>query len=188
MEFDYLDEDNDGIYTTGITTPPVEGTFEILTAISYKYQKVPKIVRLTTVIDPEGYVYRVEQDGAETRIKNAKASLYLQTSENEYVLWPASEFNQENPQITTNNGKYSFLVPEGTYYLAVEANNYHSYQSNTFKVREGESIHENVELEVIQNWFDVVFGTKSLIVILIIAVLGLLIGVVIVIIQNKNRK
>jgi len=39
MEFDYLDEDNDGIYTTGITTPPVEGTFEILTAISYKYQR-----------------------------------------------------------------------------------------------------------------------------------------------------
>ena len=188
MEFDYLDEDNDGIYTTGITTPPVEGTFEILTAISYKYQKTPKIVRLTTVIDPEGYVYETTRKGIEARIPNATVSLYFKTQTEDYILWPASEFNQENPQITTNNGKYSFLVPEGTYYLKIEANDYHSYQSNNFEVREGESIHEDVELEVIRSWFDVVFGTRMLMIILIIVGLGLLIGVVIVIIQNKNRK
>jgi len=148
MEFDYLDEDNDGIYTTGITTPPVEGTFEILTAISYKYQKTPKIVRLTTVIDPEGYVYYIDdRTNEKARISNAKVSLYLQTSENEYILWPANEFNQENPQITTDNGKYSFLVPEGTYQLKVEAENYNTYSSKPFKVKEGSSVHENIELK-----------------------------------------
>ena len=185
MEFDYLDEDNDGIYTTGITTPPVEGTFEILTAISYKYQKVPKIVKLTTIIDPEGYVYG-QTDMGKARIENAKVSLYLQTSENEYVLWPASEFNQENPQITTDNGKYSFLVPEGTYYLTVEANNYHSYQSNTFEVREGENIHENVELKVIHNWWSIFVSWKFWMTVGIIVFIILI--TVIIIVVNKLRR
>jgi len=127
-------------------------------------------------------VYRVEQDEAKTRIKSATVSLYFQTSENEYILWPASEFNQENPQITTDNGKYSFLVPEGTYYLTVEASNYHSYQSNTFEVREGESIHENIELKVSglanfaknvwsKYWWQIIVGFILLIVTLIIVII-----------------
>ena len=64
----------------------------------------------------------------------------------EYALWAADEFSQRNPQTTDVTGKYAFLVPQGTYYLTVEARGYPDYRGEPFAVREGDSIHENIEL------------------------------------------
>ncbi|MBU4203779.1 MAG: carboxypeptidase-like regulatory domain-containing protein, partial [Acidobacteria bacterium] len=45
-------------------------------------------------------------------------------------------------------GRYSFLVPEGNYYLKVEAWGYTTYYSNEFEVKNGIGVLFNLSIEV----------------------------------------
>jgi len=153
LKFSYTDKNNDGIFTADINSPAVEGQYQIVTTVNYADAKIPsKDIKITTLIDPDGYIYE-EVQGKQLRINNATVSLYkLNPSAssgqaNQYVLWNASDYGQENPQITDVTGKYSYLVPEGTYYLSVKTANYPSYKSDIFSVKEGKEIHFNVELK-----------------------------------------
>ncbi|MDP3057375.1 MAG: carboxypeptidase-like regulatory domain-containing protein [bacterium] len=148
-QFQYSDSDKDGIWTADIQTPAVTGEYEIISLISYQNQSIPaKEIRLITVIDPEGYVYRKEANEEETRVKNVKVSIYrLNPANNQYELWPAQNFDQKNPQTTDATGKYSFLVPAGSYYLKAEAPGYYPHQSDNFAVSEAGNVHMNLELK-----------------------------------------
>jgi len=98
------------------------------------------------VIDPEGYVYRNLGD-SKLPIKNAKVTLmWLDPLLKQYQPWPADKYSQENPQFTDERGNYSFLVPEGSYYIQVEDPGYISYQSDAFRVSEGKGVRFNIEL------------------------------------------
>ena len=44
-------------------------------------------------------------------------------------------------------GRYSFIIPQGTYYLKVEAGEYLSYQTEPFDAKEGSNINRSIELE-----------------------------------------
>jgi hypothetical protein len=136
LKFNYNDNDNDGIYVADINSPAIEGQYQIAT----------ENINITTLIDPEGYVYE-DINGKELLISDAAVSLYKLNSENKYELWQAKDYGQENPQITGSTGKYSYLVPEGTYYLAVKSPGYYSYQSDAISVREGKEIHSNIALK-----------------------------------------
>lgn len=153
-KFAYADEDNDGIWTAEIYAPIVEGEYEIITLIEYEDPELGmRMIKLTTVIDPEGYVYRVESDGIKARIPNAVISIYQLNSQNsEYKLWQANDYNQKNPQTTDDTGRYSFLVQEGTYYMTVKAAGYLSYQSDPFIIQEGAGVHQNIELKAKGGW------------------------------------
>jgi hypothetical protein len=48
-------------------------------------------------------------------------------------IWSPLE-GQENPQTTGSDGRYAFDVPEGTYYLSVEAAGYMPYVSQPIPV------------------------------------------------------
>ncbi|MDP3057036.1 MAG: carboxypeptidase-like regulatory domain-containing protein [bacterium] len=173
-QFQYSDFDKDGIWTADIQTPAVTGEYEIISLISYQDPAIPaKEIRLITVIDPEGYVFRLETDGAETRIANVKISIYRLNADtsksqipnsndqtnsktqntnynfdiNQYELWNAQDFDQKNPQTTDATGKYSFLVPAGSYYLKAEATGYYPYQSDAFEVSEAKNVHMNLEMK-----------------------------------------
>lgn len=128
----------------------------MITLIEYEDSDLgTRMIKLTTVIDPEGYVYE-KIDNQELRITNAVVSIYQLNSENsEYELWQANDYNQKNPQTTDKTGRYSFLVPEGTYYLAVEASGYSSYQSEPFTVQEGAGVHQNIELKAKNSWLKI---------------------------------
>jgi hypothetical protein len=152
-EFTFTDPDGDGVYTAEIETPPVPGEYEILTLIKEKGRE-PKVVRLIAVIDPEGYVYRLDRDGLETRLPEIKVSLFRLDPYGEFELWSAKEYNQDNPQITKKNGNYSFLVPPGTYYLEATNDQYHLYRSPEFMVNKGQGVHRNIELKPIKSWLD----------------------------------
>ncbi|OGI94153.1 hypothetical protein A3A03_03260 [Candidatus Nomurabacteria bacterium RIFCSPLOWO2_01_FULL_40_18] len=133
--FSYEDSDNDGVYTADIKTPAVEGTYEVITLINYTDKKLgTKELRLVTVVDPEGYVYYLNSNGDEARVSKAVISIF---NANADTLWDALSYNQVNPQKTDASGKYSFLVPEGKYYITAERNGYQSYKSNVFEVRGG---------------------------------------------------
>ncbi|MCK5466145.1 DUF2341 domain-containing protein [Candidatus Parcubacteria bacterium] len=153
QKFAYADEDNDGIWTAEIQAPIVEGEYEVITLIEYEDPELgTRMVKLTTVVDPEGYVYeRIKNQ--ELRIKSSIVSIYQLNSESgEYELWQASNYNQKNPQTTDATGRYSFLVPEGTYYITAEASDYLSYQSEPFAVQEGAGVHQNIELKIKGGW------------------------------------
>jgi hypothetical protein len=126
--FEYTDPDKDGIYTADVLAPAVPGEYEIITIIDYIDPVLgARQIKMVAVIDPEGYVYE-KNNGKETRIPNAVISLYhLNPGAKEYELWPARDYQQENPQVTDLRGTYSFLVPEGIYYFIVEAPGYKSY-------------------------------------------------------------
>jgi hypothetical protein len=167
--FNFADSDKDGIWTADITAPTVDGNYNILTVIDYQDQRLqPKELNLVTVIDPEGYVYTTIDRG-ELRIDNAKVSLYwLNPVANNYQLWQAKDFQQVNPQATDATGKYSFLVPEGTYYIEVQANGYAKYRSANFDVKADNGVHFNLELKEQNEWLQLIdWKTVILIVVLL---------------------
>ena len=165
--FVYEDVDRDGVYTADITTPAVEGTYEVITLISYRDKSLgTRELRLVTVIDPEGYVFE-RIGGKEARIPDASVSIF---NADDGTFWDSVSYNQENPQVTDTSGKYAFLVPEGRYYITAEASGYVPYRSQVFTVREGSGIHFNIELRS-SGWLaGLDWKTTSLI--LLILVLG----------------
>lgn len=170
MEFEYQDS-GDGVYTAEIPAPLVEGEYEIITVIDYEDPSLAmKEIKLITVVDPEGYIY--EKDGdKETRVPGAIVSIFWLNSETkQYELWPAKEYQQENPQTTDVRGAYSFIVPEGFYYLKVEAPGYLPYDGKPFEVREGSGVHINIELKG-KYWYVKVIDWKTLLLIAIIFML-----------------
>lgn len=152
-EFEYTDADHDGVYTADVQIPNVSGEYDIITLVSYNDPDLgTKEIGLTAVVDPEGYVYE-QSGGKQTRIPNATVTLFwLDPATNVYKSWPANQYSQENPQITSILGTYAFLVPAGTYYLAVRAPGYYAYTGQSFEAQTGNQIHENIELRS-SNWF-----------------------------------
>ncbi|PIT89133.1 MAG: hypothetical protein COU27_01955, partial [Candidatus Levybacteria bacterium CG10_big_fil_rev_8_21_14_0_10_36_7] len=71
---------------------------------------------------------------------------------------------QKNPQVTNQTGKYSFLVPEGSYFLKIEALGYKDYESDEFWTEEGDGIHINIEMKKerlfgrVTRWLKKLFG------------------------------
>ncbi|MCX6713319.1 MAG: carboxypeptidase-like regulatory domain-containing protein [Candidatus Vogelbacteria bacterium] len=145
--FEYTDPDHDGIYTAEVQAPQVAGQYEVITVMDYLNPKMgAKEIRLIAVVDPEGYVY-TKTGSLEANVPGATVSLFwLNQKSGQFELWPAKEYMQKNPQQTNVRGNYSFLVPEGKYYLAVGASGYKPYQGEQYDVAEGNSIHANNEL------------------------------------------
>ena len=95
---------------------------------------------------------------------------WLNPETKQYESWPAKEYQQENPQITDIRGTYSFLVPEGFYYLKVETPGYPVYDGKPFQVTEGSGIHINIELKTKYWWLKAV-DYKTIILLLVIVLL-----------------
>ena len=189
--FEYTDLDGDGIYTANIVAPAVDANYEIRTIIDYKNSKLAsEELSMIMLVDPEGYIYRKISDSEESRIKGAIVSLYWLNPETEkYEIWPATNYQQDNPQTTDATGKYSFLVPEGYYYLKVEHMLYADVQTEPFEVKQGSGIHTNIELKS-KNWLLSIFSPGALLIVVALLVLALAIVVAAILIsaslQHKN--
>jgi hypothetical protein len=181
-EFSYADDNNDGVWEAEIQSPVVDGKYEIKTVVNYKEKK--ETLSMIMVVDPEGYIYK--KNGIdETRISNASVSIYwLNPNKKQFELWPGKNFQQDNPQVTDATGKYSFLVPEGEYYMEVVSKDYITYKSESFKVAEGSGVHMNIELKD-KNWFWRIFTVER---IMLGIVIILLIIAIIIFIKKRNLK
>jgi len=171
-EFEYHDEDKDGIYTADVETPAVAGEYRIITVVDYLNPDLgAKEIRLSMVVDPEGYVF-AKNGLYETRISKATVTLWwFNPAQDEYQIWPAKEYLQENPQVTDSRGTYSFLVPEGVYYITTVAPGFEDYQSDLFDVTEGDGIHLNIELKPKGSWFFRVNWELAALVVIALAVI-----------------
>jgi hypothetical protein len=153
-EFDYQDMGN-GVFTASIDAPQTRGEYHLITKIDY-YDPEQGIGEIKTnlLIDPEGYVFE-KSGGKETRIPGAAVSLFWQNRQTgAFELWPAGDYQQENPQITDATGNYAFLVPQGKYYLQAELPGYEIYKSDQFEVNTGAGVHQNIELKKRFSWRD----------------------------------
>ena len=171
VEFEYTNT-GDGVWTATVPAPVIDGEYEVITVMQYEDEKLaPKEIRLITVVDPEGYIYEKQGD-KETRISGAIAQIYwLNPITKQYELWPAGEYQQENPQTTDVRGTYSFLVPEGFYYIKVDAPGYMSYDGKPFQVTEGSGVHINIELKTKYWWLKIADWKTALLVAVVLMLL-----------------
>jgi len=142
--FSYKNLDGDGDYEALVKLPMVAGRYNVQTIIKEKNGQ-SKEIELITVVDPEGYVYRKAGED-EARIRGVEVSLYWKNTDGVFQLWLAVQFHQKNPQITGKTGTYSFLVPEGEYYINAITEGYKDYRGKKFVVQRGINVHENIEL------------------------------------------
>lgn len=169
--FEYQGQGN-GLYSVTIQAPAVDGEYEIITVVEYENTAFPaKEIRLIAVVDPEGYIY--EKNGLlETRVSGAVAAIYwLNPQTKKYELWPAEDFQQENPQTTDVRGTYSFLVPNGYYYLTVDAPGYKPYEGKAFEVKEGSGVHINIELKSKYGWLKFIDWKTALLALVVLLLL-----------------
>jgi len=179
----------DGVYKATLTAPETEGEYNISTVIEYKDEKLtPKETNMTALVDPQGYVYSQMKEG-KLRIEGAKVSLYwLNPDKNQYELWPADKFLQKNPIITNDTGRYSFLMPEGTYKIKVEAEGYLTFESDPFVMTESITLNKGLQLykKVGQSgqfdWMKIIFSWQT------VAILFLIVVLIIIMFFVKGRK
>jgi len=147
-EFGYQDDDGDGVFIARIDAPQVRGEYDLTAKIDYEdFAQSDREIKVNLLIDPEGYVFE-KSGGKEARISDTIVSLYwknIQTGE--FELWPAEDYQQENPQTTDATGNYAFLAPAGGYYLQVEASGYPTYRGSPFELKTGAGVYQNIELE-----------------------------------------
>lgn len=153
-EFSFSDEDNNGIYKAKVELPAVASDYVMRIIIAYKDGTI-KSLDSSVRVGSQGYVYRQTKEGI-VRIGNAKVALleFVQEQKN-YRLWNGSSYNNKNPQITNQDGEYSFLAPGGVYYITAQAKGYNNYQSKEFAIKNGKPINFNIELEKKFDWIKV---------------------------------
>ena len=91
-----------------------------------------KLLNLSLIVDPSGYVYDSE---TEERIEGATATLYKKVENTDnWVMWDAENYQQINPQMTDEEGRYGWMVPEGDYEVRITSEDgtagftgYHAY-------------------------------------------------------------
>ncbi len=69
------------------------------------------------------------------------------TQTNEWNLWDAKAFDQENPQAVSQEGEYQLFLPPGTYYFQIESPGFSTLKSNIFILAESKPINSNFTLE-----------------------------------------
>ena len=108
-------------------------------------------------IDPSGYVY---EGVTSNRLSGVKATVYCipydesdetfwdMPKEENAVVWDASEWDQENPLYTDNNGCYAWDVPEGWWKVKYEKEGYETTYSEWMPVPPPQT---NVNIGLISN-------------------------------------
>jgi hypothetical protein len=157
----------DGFYVADINSPTTEGSYDIINVMDYQdVNLVSKQITLAAVVYPEGYVYE-NVGGLQARIPGAKVTLYWFNPKTQaYEVWPADTYLQQNPYVTDGTGRYSFVAPEGTYYITAQADGYPSYKSDSFIMTKGNSaVFMNIELKkgsTMPWWVDLLLGAGGM--------------------------
>lgn len=95
-------------------------------------------------VEEAGRVYRKESDDTPVQ-SQIKAYFYDQVSKM-WVLWDGRSFGQVNPQTSSENGSYSFLVPPGKYYLEVSAPGFKTVRSQILELDDSTILNSNFPL------------------------------------------
>jgi hypothetical protein len=81
------------------------------------------------LIDPDGVVYEAGGTISDTIPGVQITCYYLDTHSGQWLTWDAWTYDQVNPQVTLDDGYYSFYTPPGTYRVTAEKEGYPLYTS-----------------------------------------------------------
>ncbi len=151
QKVEFKGPNKEGNYIASFITPKQEGYYKLLVNIYYKNFASKKLDLEINIKDKgtikERFLFIIERP-----ISNAFVYLYKFNEEKKnFELWNAKDYLQENPQITDKNGKYSFIVPEGFYYLEVRKSGYLPFKTKVFKADDGDLLNFEIELTSIYN-------------------------------------
>lgn len=116
-----------------------------------------RVINGQVLIDPDGFVFDIDHGGAydsETGmfapvmpLANMTVSCYQYVPDwDSWILWPAEQYQQINPQVTNSTGYFAFFTPPGQYYLQVDTvDGYQLWSSPVIEVV-SEIVHVNVPL------------------------------------------
>lgn len=82
------------------------------------------------IYDPSGYVY---EGSPENRLEGVTTTVFYQEN-GEWVLWDADWYEQANPLITDQEGKYAWDVPPGLWKVLYEKEGYETTESEVLPV------------------------------------------------------
>ena len=83
------------------------------------------------LLDPSGFVY---EGVTSNRLSGVTTTVYYKDENNNAVLWNAEDYGQENPLTTNNEGRYSWIVPEGMWQVKYELQGYETAYSDSLDV------------------------------------------------------
>ncbi|MCA9351442.1 carboxypeptidase regulatory-like domain-containing protein [Patescibacteria group bacterium] len=182
-------DDENSLFEGEFQTPDEPSVYEVLTYIKLEGDSdEPTILRMVGTVAPTGYVYQTTPRG-ESRIKDALVTLHwINPDTHAFEVWPALDFDQINSQVTDATGRYSFFVPEGSYYLEVSAPGYRTVKTPMFYSRgDGRVINIPIELEYVLWWAKLARSYET-IVWVILATFLLAIGWKAIRIKNKKLR
>jgi len=123
-----------------------QDTGELFLSVSTKDQfgnaQSREILTLAVV---DGGSVRNEQNNEYIEGAEVTVSVF-DTRENRWLVWDGQAFGQENPQLTDKDGQYGFLVPAGTYRLAVVENGFGSVKTGEIEVKKNTLLNTNISL------------------------------------------
>ncbi len=95
-------------------------------------------------IDPSGYVY---EGVTNNRLEGVTATLYFKDQDTgEAVIWEDASGEEQNPQVTDETGRYSWMVSDGQWQIKFEKEGYKTYTTEWMDVPPPQT-KINVELE-----------------------------------------
>ena len=112
-------------------TPRFSGSYavRIFAEDGAKQQADKDISKLKLV--PEGKI--TDFDGR--AVRQALVSLYVfDEVGKQFILWDGAAYGEKNPQKTDANGRYTFFIPKGKYYLEIKKHGNRSLRTNIFSV------------------------------------------------------
>ncbi|HAL62990.1 MAG TPA: hypothetical protein DCO93_00940 [Clostridiales bacterium] len=111
-----------------------------------KYVWHEKVPNFSVYLDPSGYVFEGSEDN---RIDDVKATLYYSdTEDGNYSVWTDPSGEQYNPQYTSDEGRYSWMVPTGWWKVLYEKEGYLPSLTNPMAVP---PIHTAVNIGLLSN-------------------------------------
>ncbi len=70
----------------------------------------------------------------------------LDTDSNSWVLWDGESYDQPNPVIVSNKGKYGLYLPTGNYYFKISAPGFQDVITSSFTLNDATAVNDNYKL------------------------------------------
>jgi len=116
------------------------GNFDLRADLSNERRSYSRQINSVNVVGPAGVT-----DELGHPIANARVTVY-QWAANKFIVWKGQSYSTLNPLQTDKQGKFSFVLPKGTYYLTIDADGYDSVTSLITDVPDQSNVTANVAL------------------------------------------
>lgn len=133
--------DTNGRWTTDVSTPSAPGV--ITGTVIIKYEDGTSDVVPFEVMVEKGGVITAKIDGRDMPVEGAVITIYRRI--NPWIVWDATPYLQANPITTAADGSFTFMAPQGEYYISVSKEGYRTYDGAPFNLTT-EVVNPQVEL------------------------------------------